>query len=181
MKRCCVVTVLLLVIGGTAAAIPVDLNTFTADPASAVVIASDGSSATIYEDPSLMSVWFYNDALDVTDMLFLSFDYDFVEGMGNDDVLNAYLYDPSIGPSAVLADIFVEDTGSGSVMWDLTGISLTVVGLEFDLNAYDFAADSYATIANVDLTPIPEPASLLLLGCTLIGVAGARRMTGKAA
>jgi len=85
----------------------------------------------------------------------------------------------SIGPSAILVQVFVEDTGFGTVTWNLAGIGMSAVGLEFDLNAYDLAADSYATISNLTLTPIPEPPSLLLLGATLLGLAGARRMRWK--
>ena len=176
VKNCFVLVVLICLFCGSAAAIPVDLNTFTADPDYDVLIAPDGSSATLFEDPELSSIWFYNDALDITGMLTISFSYDFVEGEGNDDVLDAYLYDPGIGPSAVLAQLFVEDTGFGTVAWDLTGLGLSVAGVEFDLNAYDLLADSSATISNLELVPIPEPASLLLLGGTLLGLAGTRRM-----
>ena len=180
MRRIFSIAILVSFFCTSAAAIQVDLNTFTADPDYDVLVSPDGSYATIYEDPGLWSVWFYNDALDTTGMLTLTFSYDFVEGEGNDDVLDAYLYDPSIGPSAVLIEVFVEDAGFGTVMWDLAGLGISVVGLEFDLNAYDLAADSYATVSNLELTPIPEPSSLLLLAATLLGLVGTHRMTKKA-
>ena len=178
VTNCLVVVVLTCLLCRSAAAIPVDLNTFTADPDYDVLIALDGSSATIYEDPELSSVWLYNDALDIAGMLTLTFSYDFDEGDGNDDVLDAYLYDPST--FTVLEEVFIEDTGFGTVAWDLTGLGLTVVGVEFDLNAYDLLANSSATISNLELTPIPEPALLVLLGGTFLGLAGTHRMIRKA-
>ena len=179
MRRIFSIAILVSFFCTSAAAIQVDLNTFTADPDYDVLVSPDGSYATIYEDPDLWSVWFYNDALDTTGMLTLTFSYEFVEGDGNDDVLDAYLYDPGIGPSAVLLEVFIEDTGFGTVAWDITSLGVSVVGLEFDLNAYDLAADSHATISNLELTPIPEPGTLLILGGMLLGIAGTRGVTKK--
>jgi hypothetical protein len=179
MRRTFLTALLVSLLSGSAAAIPVDLTTFTADPDYDVFVSPDGSYATIYEDPELSSVWLYSDALDITGMLTLTFSYYFVEGEGNEDALDAYLYDSSIGPSALLTQVFVEDTGFGTVTWNLADLGMSVIGLEFDLNAYDFAADSHATISNLRITPIPEPSSFLLLAATLLGVGGTRRLNRR--
>jgi len=93
MRRTFLTAILVSLFCSPAAAIPIDLNAFTADPDHDVFVAPDGSYATIYEDTDLGSVWLYNDAIHITGMATLTFSYDFVEGEGNDDVLDAYLYD----------------------------------------------------------------------------------------
>ena len=85
MKLKNIVPVMMILIGlslfcaRSARAVPIDLNTFTADPDTAVTIAADGSSATMFEDPDLTSIWLYNDSIFIpADATALSFDYDFV-------------------------------------------------------------------------------------------------------
>lgn len=87
MKLKNIVSVVMILIGlclfspQSSQAVAIDLNTFMADPASAVTIAADGSWATMVEDPSLGSVWLYNDSIFIpADAMALSFDYDFFLG-----------------------------------------------------------------------------------------------------
>ena len=66
-----------------------------------MTIVADGSWATMDEDPSVGSVWLYNDSIFIpADATALSFDYDFFLGDNNVDELNAYLYE-------ALAKLFV--------------------------------------------------------------------------
>ncbi len=156
-------------------AAPIDLNTFTPDPSSAVSIAADGSSATIVEDPGLSSILLYNDSIHIpSNAASLSFDYDFILGAGNADELNAYLYDSGF---AHLTDSWIGATGTGTVTWNLAGASFlgSDVGLEFDLNSLDSLSDSAVTVSNVRIDTVPVPCALLLFGSGLAGLLGLRR------
>ncbi|TSA05867.1 MAG: PEP-CTERM sorting domain-containing protein [Deltaproteobacteria bacterium] len=190
MKLKNIVPVVMILIGlclfspQSSQAVAIDLNTFTADPDTAVTIAADGSSATMFEDANYSSIWLYNDSIFIpADATALSFDYDFLLEANNSDELNAYLYDSGFNH---LTDAWISATGIGTIMWDLTGASFlgSNVGLEFDLNSLDLLWDSSVTISNVRLesasTPIPEPCTMVLLGSGLAGLAGlARKRLGK--
>ena len=190
MKRYLVTLALALcVVAYDSEAVIIDLNTFTADPESAVDVAPDGSSATLYEDPAAFSVWFYNDFISIpTDSMYLTFDYEFFEGPGNDDDVDIYLYD--VGTWDILSDangnpleVFLYSSSSGSVTWNLLGADFLggTVGFEIDLNSWDFSTDSYVTISDVDIASIPEPSTILLLTTGLGGmvVYGSTRFSGK--
>jgi hypothetical protein len=104
MKLKNIVSVMTILIGlslfypKSSQAVAIDLTTFMPDPATAVTIAADGSSATIVEDVNYSSIWLYNDSIFIpADATALSFDYDFVLEANNSDELNAYLYDPGLG------------------------------------------------------------------------------------
>jgi len=184
---------LLLFLQGQAWAASIDLNDFYADQS--VTVASDGSSAILAEDSSLASVLLSNDpgrgepGIDISlDAMSITFDYDFAEGIGNADEFYAWLFDPST--YSVLEDsdgnpldFWTEETGSGTVTWNLLGTSFlgSNVGMEFQLNVLpgDSSTESWVTVSNVNINPVPVPATLLLLGSGLAGLFVARKTKQK--
>ena len=176
------------------ATIPVDLNDFYADPT--VNVAADGSSAVMAEDEVYAYVYLANDpylgdpGIAVpADVLSLGFHLDFAEDAGNDDSFLATLFDGDTG--TFIGDFYAEETWEGDVSWDLTGLdpAVTLLGLEFQLDAWDNYFDTTATISTLafeteDLnnggsSPVPEPGTFLLLGAGLAGLAIVRRKQNK--
>jgi hypothetical protein len=82
------------------------------------------------------------------------------------------LTDSSSAPLEFLAD----SSQSGTVSWNLLGASFlnTTIGMEFQLNSFDFLADSFVTISNAAVNPIPEPATVLLTGLGTLGIGAFR-------
>jgi hypothetical protein len=179
----------LLFLQGQSWAVAIDLNDFYADPT--VTIASDGSSATLQEDPALITVFLSNDpsfgdpGIDIPlDSMSLTFDYNFAEGAGNIDEVYAWLFDPS--SHSVLNDSYgnplefwTDHTGSGTVTWNLLGASFlgSNVGMEFQLTALpvDLSTDSWVTVNDVSINPIPEPATFFLIGSGFVGLFAAKK------
>lgn len=159
----------------------IDFTDFTADPASAVSAVSYGpgtNSVTISEDPDYVSIWLYNDALNVpTGSTTIWFDYDFVETAGGNDELYAWLYDPVTFALYNSYEVFIDSTSSGKVTWDITGESFVggTVGMEFQLNSLpfpnDLTTDSWVTIT----APIPEASTLILFGSGGLSLLGLYR------
>lgn len=157
----------------------------------AVSVAIDGLSAVMNEDPNLAGVLLSNDPTlgdpgipVITDLISLSFNYNFILGPNNYnfDAFYAKVFDG--GSGSVLDDFLVDTSSSGLVTFDLSAItpSITLIGLEFQLNsltgAGDTAFDSKVIISDVKLnteprnqTPVPEPGTIFLLSVGLIGLA----------
>jgi len=182
-KYFAIVSSIVLFIAGGSEATLIDFSTFESDPSGTAKVGPDSSSVTVYEDPSVMHVLFYNSSISIpADSMYLTFDYDFVEGFENDDDVNIYLYDPS--DRAIMTrlrdannnpfEVFLYSSGSGSVTWNLLGADFLgdSVGFEVDLNSWDLRTDSHIEVSNVNITPIPEPGTILLLTTGLLGIAG---------
>lgn len=160
----------------------IDLNDFFADPS--VTVALDGSSATVAEDAVLTPVLLANDPfLGDPEVIVagagvsLIFEFDFTEGpAGEDDEFGAFVIDAGTGLSAGAAfEFFTEDSSTGSVAFDLTGLVGTTLGLQFQLLAFggDTGLDSLVRVSNLRLessvpVPVPAPSSLALLAVGLM-------------
>ena len=193
------VTGLLLAYSAAVSATPIDLNQFYAD--APVSVAADGSSATLGEDlfyyiVLLQDVPFFGDPelIVASAGATLQFDYVFNEPVadGNSDLFHAVLYDDATGFAISGAEIFVTDSGSDTVVFDLDPLVGTTLDLSFeltqDLNGFDVGLSSTVTISNVQIitastpppppppTPTPSPGtSLLLLGGLLVLHCNVRR------
>lgn len=168
-----------------ASIIPIDLRDFDADPT--VTVAADGSSATMAEDASLITVLLTNDpyygypGISVpSGLLSLNFSYSFAEGIDNEDNFYAKVFDGATG--TILSEFLIEDSGLGIVSWDLSTLdpAIVLLGLEFQLNSYDTAFNSVASVSNVsleisDAVPVPLPGTVLLLGSGVFTLLGFRK------
>lgn len=107
----------------------------------------------------------------------LIFDYNFVEGVGNnDDELGAFIIDAATSNSAgPTFEFFTQNTSSGTVSFDLSALTGQTIGLQFQLSALpgDVDLSSIVTVSNVRLespAAIPEPSSILLFAVGVIGL-----------
>ncbi len=159
-------------------ATPIDLNDFYADPT--VTVAADGSSAVMAEDSFFSLVILSNDPfLGDPNVIIpgvgvgLFFDYVFTEGAVDDDEFGVFVIDVATGLSAGAAfEFYADASASGTQMFDLTSLVGETLGLQFELNAYDFSLQSEVEISNVrlEMIAVPEPSILLLMVMGLIGV-----------
>lgn len=192
----------LLFLRAQARAVSIDLTDF--HTIGNVSIAPDGSCATMTEDPDYNTAllsndpWFgmsYTGLYIPLDSMSLTFDYNFAEPAGNVDEFYVFLYDLSAYDTPLTdangndLEFFIDASSSGTVTWDLLGAGFlgTTVGMEFQLNwasgdpfpSSTLAYNSSVIIRDVKINPVPEPATLFLLGSGLAGLFAARKTKRK--
>ena len=151
-------------------ALPVDLGTFTTIAASDPVVISDGT-VTIHEDLSLAAIYFFNDNFLVgADASIFSFDYDLQ--YGPEDESDYFLFELNF-----VEALGVSEPEDGHFEIDLSPYRNEAISLSWGLFwDGDAAAGAMLEVSNVDLsvagTPVPEPTTIVLLGCGILCAAG---------
>jgi hypothetical protein len=151
----------------------IDLATFTAEPGSAVSISPGGSSATIYEAGSLSPVTLKNENVVIpSNAGVLRFDYELVVASNNKDYFDFYIQDES-APAFEMGGKGAFGT-FGTYRVDLAGLAGGTVPIIFHLMSDwdDMGDDSYVTISDLQILPIPLPGTLVLLGSGILSLLG---------
>ncbi len=165
-----------------ASVIPVNLNDFFPDPT--VTVSADGSNALFEEDMFIGVVRLVNDpffgdpeVIVAQENRTLAFEYEFNEGVGNDDGFSVLLFDGMLGPTVEYDFFETYSTGSGTVEFDLSSYVGLSLGLQFEMTDFGLnLLDSWVEVSNLrlvdEIAVVPIPASIYLFawGLAIIGL-----------
>jgi hypothetical protein len=161
---------LLVLIFSKARAIPIDLDTFIPFPPSSVSISADGFTATVTENPDITPVSLINLSVFIpAEAASLSFNYSLTVAADNEDFFDFYIEDLSF-PTFSTGGF--EGIYAGTHDSDVSGFQGQFMPVIFDFIAGFGEWEAYESILiieNVNINPVPEPSTLMLVLPALLG------------
>ena len=171
LLRSLILAMALAVANSSAHALPVDLVTFSADPAGNVVISADGLSATFSEDAIYSPISLSGSVSAPDAIIGLSFHYELVVAPWNEDYFDFFVGDisaPEFSVGGAAGDTALVFSGTHSVDLSSSGATSQPVIFDFGFGFGDGGLDSQLIISNVETAVIPEPRPIALLAMALV-------------
>ena len=157
-----------------------DVSAFTAE--TGVTISGLGKVDFNESETNAIAFYFYHPNFYVDpSATSLSFDYTLAIGPENDDWLvvqiGEYPYEFETGGYNESSNTPLTLTGSASI--DLIPFQNSTIFLAFGFEANDELTGSTAGFSNIQVNTVPLPPAILLMGCGLMGIVGARKKQRK--